>query len=104
MIEKIAGLAVSFFGFLLLVISGNTKDLLTFQFSIAIAIQHIPWIQADGSDSMIEKVFGAVSILAGIAFLFVFPDIGRYQPGFFTNISMLIGIFLILFGIFLLKV
>jgi hypothetical protein len=53
---------------------------------------------------MIEKVFGAVSILAGIAFLFVFPDIGRYQPGFFTNISMLIGIFLILFGIFLLKV
>lgn len=53
---------------------------------------------------MYTKIFGAVSILAGIAFLFIFPDIGRYQPGFFTNIAILIGIFLILFGIFLLKV
>jgi len=41
MIEKIAGLAVAFFGFFLLVISGNTEDLITFQFSIAIAIPSI---------------------------------------------------------------
>jgi len=53
---------------------------------------------------MFTKVLGAISILAGIAFLFVFPDIRRYQPEEFTNLAIIIGIFLILFGIYLLKV
>lgn len=41
MIEKIAGLAVAFFGFFLLIVSGHTKDVMVFQFSLVIAIPSI---------------------------------------------------------------
>jgi len=53
---------------------------------------------------MITKIFGAVSILLGAFFLFIFPENIKFQPKFFTNLAIILGIFLILFGIYLLKV
>ena len=41
MLEKFAGLAVAFFGFFLLMVSGYTRDIMIFQFSIIIALPSI---------------------------------------------------------------
>ncbi len=52
---------------------------------------------------MLTKILGALSIGAGLVMLFLTSGEIRYQPGNFTNMALLIGIILILVGIFLLK-
>lgn len=52
---------------------------------------------------VIEKILGAISILAGIFFLFFFPDWKQFQPEFFTKTGIVIGIFLLLLGIYLIR-
>lgn len=53
---------------------------------------------------MIKKIFGAVSILAGLFFIFLFPEWEKHEYLPFTKVAIIIGIFLILFGIYLLRV
>jgi len=50
---------------------------------------------------VIEKILGVLSILGGIFFLFFFPDWKQFQPDFFTKTGILIGILLLLLGIYL---
>lgn len=50
---------------------------------------------------MIGKITGGMLILVGLAFVFVFPFGEKWQPKQFTNLGILIGIFLILFGIYM---
>jgi len=52
---------------------------------------------------VIMKIFGALSILAGIFFLVFFPDWKQFQPSSFTNTAIVIGIFLLLLGIYLIR-
>ncbi len=52
---------------------------------------------------MMMKFFGTLSIIVGMAFIFVFPANRRYQPEQFTKLGILIGIILILFGIISIK-
>jgi len=53
--------------------------------------------------SLILKFFGALSILAGIFFLFMFSDMPRFQPSGFHKTAIILGIFFFLLGIYLLR-
>lgn len=50
---------------------------------------------------VVGKITGGILILVGLAFVFVFPAGGKWQPNQFTTLGILIGIFLILLGIYM---
>lgn len=52
---------------------------------------------------MISKIFGGLAIVAGIAFMFLFPDMWEYQSKSFSYTGITIGIILILLGIYLIR-
>lgn len=49
---------------------------------------------------VLEKIAGGALIFVGLAFVFVFPSGAKWQPKQFTTLGILIGIFLILLGIY----
>jgi len=53
--------------------------------------------------SIILKIFGSLSILAGIFFVFMFSDMPGFQPGGFSKTAIILGIFFFLLGIYLLR-
>lgn len=53
--------------------------------------------------SLMLKIFGALSILAGIFFVFMFGDMERFQPSGFYKTAVVLGIFFFLLGIYLLR-
>ena len=54
---------------------------------------------------IMEKLLGILSILAGIFFTFFFSDWAMpIQPGPFRKTALIIGIFLLLLGIYLLRI
>jgi len=50
---------------------------------------------------VLGKIAGGILVLVGLGFVFVFPFGQKWQPAQFTRLGILIGIFLILFGIYL---
>jgi len=50
---------------------------------------------------VLGKIVGGGLIFVGLAFIFVFPFGQKWQPSQFTRLAILIGIFLILLGIYL---
>ena len=50
---------------------------------------------------VLGKITGGVLIFVGLAFVFVFPSGQKWQPKQFTTLGILIGIFLILLGIYM---
>lgn len=52
---------------------------------------------------LLIKLLGGLSILGGIAFMFISPDIERYQHEYHTNISIYLGIGMIIAGVLMLK-
>ncbi|MEM7821297.1 MAG: hypothetical protein QXX38_00545 [Candidatus Aenigmatarchaeota archaeon] len=52
---------------------------------------------------MIFKIFGAILILFGFFLIFLFPEWKEFEYKPFTRLALLIGIFFILFGIYLLR-
>jgi len=53
---------------------------------------------------IVEKILGVISILAGFFFIFLFPDWTPFQPKSFTKTGIIIGIFLLLLGIYLIRI
>jgi len=53
---------------------------------------------------VIWKILGGLSILAGFFFVFLFPDWKEFQTDQFTLTGIGLGIFLILLGIYLLRI
>lgn len=53
---------------------------------------------------ILNKLIGAGCIFLGFLFVVFFPDSEQYQPPQFTKMFVVFGIFLIFFGIYLLKV
>jgi len=51
---------------------------------------------------MIGKILGALSIVGGFFFIFLFPSWKQYEWEPFTKLAIMLGIFLILLGIYLL--
>lgn len=51
---------------------------------------------------VLGKIFGGLSIAAGIFFLFFFADPRKYQPEGFFNLSIILGIFFLVLGGYLL--
>lgn len=49
---------------------------------------------------LLTKIVGGILIFVGLAFIFVFPTSSRYQPEGFTKLAIIIGMFLILLGIY----
>lgn len=49
---------------------------------------------------ILMKIVGGVMIFVGLSFVFVFPFGQKWQPKQFTNLAILIGMFLILLGIY----
>jgi hypothetical protein len=53
---------------------------------------------------IIQRIFGWISIIVGLSFIILFPSSwSRFTPPKFTHAAILIGIFLIGLGIFLVK-
>lgn len=53
---------------------------------------------------MVAKIFGGLLIAAGIVMIFVFPDIVEYQFKQLSHTGVLIGIILLIAGLYLLLV
>jgi len=53
---------------------------------------------------ILTKVAGVGCILAGFFFVVYLPESGEMQMPTFTNVFVFLGIFLILLGIYLIKV
>jgi len=53
---------------------------------------------------ILNRIIGVGCILMGFLFVVFFPDTKRYQPPQFAHMFVIFGIFLIFFGIYLLKV
>jgi drug/metabolite transporter (DMT)-like permease len=58
----------------------------------------------EGEELILGKLAGVGLILAGLAFVFVFPAGTKFQWEKFTNLAIIIGIFLILLGILLVAI
>ncbi len=52
--------------------------------------------------AFIRKIFGIFLIGIGLIITIKFPQPGDYQPKSFSNIFIIIGIFILLFGVYLL--
>jgi len=52
---------------------------------------------------VMQKVFGWISVALGVLMIISFPSEEKYMPGKFANAGIVIGIFLIALGIFLIK-
>jgi hypothetical protein len=53
---------------------------------------------------LLLKILGGLSILAGMFFVFLFPDWKEFQPDAMAYTGIMIGIILIAVGIFLIKI
>lgn len=61
-------------------------------------------LEAKRDDMVLLKILGALSIFVGLGFIFGFPDMIRYQHTYHTNVGMILGIFFVLFGIYLIRI
>jgi hypothetical protein len=52
---------------------------------------------------VIQRIIGWVSIVMGLLFIISFPSVNKYTPDKFAHAAVIIGIFLIALGIFLVK-
>ena len=53
---------------------------------------------------MITKVFGTLSILVGIFLIFIFPTTEEFEIVPFTSTAIILGIILIIAGVYLLRI
>jgi hypothetical protein len=53
---------------------------------------------------MIQKIVGAGMLLLGLALVMGFPYIAEYTPDEMTNAAVIIGLILIVIGIYLIKI
>ncbi len=52
---------------------------------------------------VVQKVFGWISLVFGVLMIISFPSEKKFVPDYFTNAGIVIGIFLVALGIFLIK-
>jgi len=52
---------------------------------------------------VVQKIFGWISVVIGALMIISFPAEQKYMPDKFANAGIVIGIFLIALGIFLIK-
>jgi hypothetical protein len=52
---------------------------------------------------VVTKIIGGLLVIGGLLFVIVFPDIAVYQSKAFSKTGIIIGVFLILLGIYLLR-
>jgi len=50
----------------------------------------------------VKKIIGIIFLIFGLIILIKFPQLGDYQPKKFSVLFILIGIFILLFGVYLL--
>ncbi len=52
---------------------------------------------------VMQKIFGWISVVIGVLMIISFPSETKFMPDKFANAGIVIGIFLIALGIFLIK-
>jgi len=52
---------------------------------------------------VMEKIFGWVSIVFGLLLIILFPSVKNYMPDRFAHAGVLLGIFFVALGIYLIQ-